>query len=93
MLRKWNLKKAAVFYVDGVTYSEEIADEFAAILEGSSWGEVVNAADMGDPSFRPKHSVEQAKKAGAEVILLATNNGSLEDAITVIKARPAENIR
>ncbi|MEO1447184.1 MAG: ABC transporter substrate-binding protein, partial [Cyanobacteria bacterium J06635_11] len=90
MLKTWGLKKAAVFYVDGVTYSEEIADEFAAILEGSSWGEVVNAADMGEPSFRPKHSVEQAKKAGAEVILLATNNGSLEDAIAVIKANKGQ---
>lgn len=86
MLENWRLKKAAIFYVGGVTYSEEIRQEFKDVVEPTPDGEIVAEFDMGAENFRAERSVQQAIEAGAEVILLATNNGAVDEAIAVIAA-------
>ncbi len=86
MLENWRLKKAAIFYVGGVTYSEEIRQEFKDVVEPVPDGEIVAEFDMSAENFRAERSVQQAIEAGAEVILLATNNGAVDRAIAVIAA-------
>lgn len=86
MLGNWRLRKAAIFYVGGVTYSEEIRQEFKDVVEPVADGEVVAEFDMGAENFRAERSVQQAIAAGAEVILLATDNGAVDRAIAVIAA-------
>lgn len=86
MLENWRLKKAAIFYVGEVAYSEEIRQEFKDVVEPVPDGEVVAEFDMGAENFRAERSVQQAIEAGAEVILLATNNGAVDQAIAVIAA-------
>ncbi|MGB3294100.1 MAG: ABC transporter substrate-binding protein [Phormidesmis sp.] len=86
MLGNWRLKKAAIFYVGGVTYSEEIRQEFRDVVEPTPDGEIVAEFDMSVEKFRAERSVQQAIEAGAEVILLATNNGAVDEAISVISA-------
>ena len=90
MLDEWKLKKAAIFYVEDVTYSEEIRREFKSTVEAESGGEIVVEFNMGDAGFSAKRSVDKARKAGAEVILLATNNASVPKAHEVIKANNGE---
>ena len=86
MLDNWRLRKAAIFYVDGVTYSEEIRQEFRDVVEPTPDGEIVAEFDMSADKFRAERSVQQAIDAGAEAILLATNNGAVDQAIAVIAA-------
>ncbi len=86
MLNYWGDEKAAIFYVDGVTYSEEIQKEFSRVIDPDQAGQVVAQFDMGATDFDASRAVQQAISAGAEVILLATNNDALDQSIDVIKA-------
>jgi branched-chain amino acid transport system substrate-binding protein len=86
MLTRWDLQKAAIFYVKGVTNSEEIREEFTGVIEPAPGGEIVAEFDLSAPRFNAERSVESALEAGAEVIVLPVNNAHLEQAIAVIKA-------
>ena len=83
MMRSRKLEKAAVFYVDGVTYSTEIREEFEYVVDQQG-GEIVAAFDMSDPNFRARGKVREAKRKGAEAILLATDNASVSKAWAVM---------
>ena len=84
MLRSRRLDKAAVFYVDGVTYSTEIREEFEYVIDQQG-GEIVAAFDMSDPNFRARAKVREVKRKGAEAILLATDNASVDKAWSVMR--------
>jgi branched-chain amino acid transport system substrate-binding protein len=86
MLTQWSLKKAAIFYVKGVTNSEEIREEFTGVIEPAQGGEIVAEFDLSAPRFDAERSVESAIEAGAEVIAIPVNNAHLDQAIAVIKA-------
>ncbi|MGB3668897.1 MAG: ABC transporter substrate-binding protein [Phormidesmis sp.] len=86
MLDAWGEEKAAIFYVGGVTYSEEIRSEFSQVVDPIQGGQIVAQFDMGARDFNANRAVQAAIEAGAEVILLATDNDSLDQAISVIEA-------
>lgn len=85
MLDDWQLNKAAIFYVEAVTYSEEIRSEFKSIIDAGRNGKIVAEFDMAASDFDAEEAVEEALAAGAEAILLATNNGSVPQALAVMK--------
>jgi branched-chain amino acid transport system substrate-binding protein len=62
--------KAAIFYTGKSAYSRSVQSEFTNELLGSN-GQVVAEFDVDEPGFSVGKSVEAAKKAGAEAILLA----------------------
>jgi len=82
---QWKLKKAAIFYAGGVTYSEEIRQQFSQTWVENG-GEIVAKFDLGSNTFKAKKSVQQATEMGAEVLLIATNNASLDRSLQVIQA-------
>ena len=93
MLESWGKQKAAVFYVDNVTYSTEIFNEFKSVVEKPvvndegeivAAGEIVDAYDFSDPNFSARRTVREAKRQGAEVLLLATDNASTPKAFEVM---------
>ncbi|MGD1895764.1 MAG: ABC transporter substrate-binding protein [Phormidesmis sp.] len=86
MLNYWRKEKVAIFYVDDVTYSEEIRREFKRVVDPAQGGQIIAEFDMGAQDFNARRAVRQAKESGAEVILLVPDNGSLNEAIAVIKA-------
>lgn len=84
MLNTWQHKQAAIFYVQNVTYSEEIRTEFSKTVTDRG-GEIVASFDLSDPQFSAYQSVEQAIRQGAKVLLLATNNASVDKALQVMQ--------
>lgn len=89
MVNVWQDKKAAIFCVDGVTYSEEICAGFERSLKAQG-GQVVERFNLGDPDLNALESLAAAKAQGAEVILLATNNDSVDRAVGLIEANQGE---
>lgn len=81
----WGLQKAAMFCVDKVTYSTEICSGFKRRLEANG-GEVVAEFNLGDANLNIDQVLGKARKNGAEVILLASNNSSVDQSINIIKA-------
>ena len=84
MVEDWQKQKAAIFYAKNVTYSEEMKRAFRRILETQFEGDVVATFDFNDPDFEPKSSWQQAKDRGAEVLVFATNNESVNKALRVM---------
>ncbi len=62
--------KVAIFYTGTSAYSRSVQSEFTNELLGSG-GEVVAEFDVDTPGLSVGKSIESAKQAGAEVILLA----------------------
>ncbi len=70
VLNTLNKKQAAVFYTGKSAYSQSVKSEFTTELL-SSGGEVVADFDIDDPGFSSGSAVQEAKAAGADVIMLA----------------------
>jgi branched-chain amino acid transport system substrate-binding protein len=75
--------KAAVFYAGDSTYSQSIKSEFTTELL-SNGGEVVSEFDVVQSGFSAGRAVEEAKSAGAEVIMMALTNATLDTANQII---------
>lgn len=84
MVNKLKKKKAAVFFVPQVSYSEELKSQFTSslVFEG---GEVVAEFVFPMSNFNAKQNFEKAKEQGAEVLMLATDNSSVDKALQVIQ--------
>ncbi|NET32048.1 MAG: ABC transporter substrate-binding protein [Cyanothece sp. SIO1E1] len=78
-------QKVAIFFASNVTYSEEIRTEFAKSFSYQG-GEIVAEFDFSDPHFSAHKSVEHAIAQAADMILLATNNTSVDKALQVVQA-------
>ncbi|MEM9266686.1 MAG: ABC transporter substrate-binding protein [Cyanobacteria bacterium P01_F01_bin.13] len=89
MVNVWQAKKAAIFCVEGVTYSQEICAGFKRRLS-SEGGEIVQQFNLGDPQLDIRKSLRDAKAKGAEVILLASNNASVARSLEIINANGGE---
>ncbi|MEH1833245.1 MAG: ABC transporter substrate-binding protein [Nostoc sp.] len=85
MLQTLKLKKAVVYFNSQSDYSKSLKGEFstAIALQG---GQVVGEYDLANSSHSHNQSLEAAKQRGAEVIMLASNTGSLDRALQVVQA-------
>lgn len=82
-------QKAAVFFNSKSNYSKSLKDEFTTALFGDG-GSVVAEFDLSSPDFNAANDVKQAKKQGAQVLMLATNTATLDQALQVIQVNNSE---
>ncbi|MGI0491622.1 ABC transporter substrate-binding protein [Alkalinema pantanalense CENA528] len=85
MLQTLKSKKAVVYFNAQSDYSKSLTGELHNAIEQAG-GQVVTEYDLANSSFSPHRSLEEAKQRGAEVILLASNTGSLDRALQVVQA-------
>jgi branched-chain amino acid transport system substrate-binding protein len=76
-------KKAVLFFNGQSAYSLSLKDEYSAAMNLDG-GSVVQEIDMSAADFNATTALTQA--AGAEVIMLAANTGTLEKAMQVVAA-------
>ena len=76
-------QKAAIFYDPKDAYSNSLKKAFVIALSFGG-GELVSEFDLSEPNFDAFDSFQQAKKAEAEVLMLAVPNLFLSKAIQVI---------
>ncbi len=84
MRTKLNKQKAAVFFNSKSNYSKSLKDEFTTALFGDG-GQIVSEYDFSSPSFNAAENVNQAIKQGAEVLMLAPNSATLDQALQAVQ--------
>jgi branched-chain amino acid transport system substrate-binding protein len=84
MVKKLQKQNAAVYFNSQSNYSLSLKSEFVSSvsLEG---GQVANEFDLSKTDFSAAKSVEQAIKQGAQVLMLAPNNDTLDKALQVLQ--------
>jgi branched-chain amino acid transport system substrate-binding protein len=85
MLNNLQKQNAAVYFNSESSYSKSLKEEFTTALT-SDGGSVVAEYDLASPAFRAAESVDQATKQGAQVLVLAANNATLNSALQVVTA-------
>ncbi len=84
MLTKLQKQKAAVFFNSASSYSKSLKDEFATALYGDG-GQIVSELDFAKGNFNAAESVKSAIDQGAEVIMLASNSATIDQALQVVQ--------
>ncbi|MEG4286690.1 ABC transporter substrate-binding protein [Microcoleus sp. A006_D1] len=84
MLTKLQKKKAAVFFNSASNYSKSLKSEFTTALYGDG-GQVVSEFDFAKGNFNAADSFKIAIAQGAEVIMLAANTATLDQALQVVQ--------
>ncbi|MGK7874573.1 MAG: ABC transporter substrate-binding protein [Xenococcaceae cyanobacterium] len=84
MLRELNKQKAAVFFNSASNYSTSLKNVFTTDLFAEG-GEVVSEFDFASSDFNVGYAVQQAREQGAEVLMLAPNSATLDQALQVIQ--------
>ena len=84
MLDSLALKNAAVFYNSQSNYSQSLKSEFTAAVSLGG-GQITNTFDLSDANFSAADSISQAMDGGAEVIMLAANTDTLNEALQVVQ--------
>ncbi|NJS11026.1 MAG: ABC transporter substrate-binding protein [Microcoleus sp. CSU_2_2] len=84
MLTKMQKKKAAVFFNSASNYSKSLKSEFTTALYGDG-GQVVSEFDFAKGNFNAADSFKSAIAQGAEVIMLAANTATLDQALQVVQ--------
>jgi ABC-type branched-subunit amino acid transport system substrate-binding protein/serine/threonine protein kinase len=95
LLRKGNVKKAAVFYNPRSYFSKSFYEQFDARFSGGETEIVkVEAFDLSNSLFNPGAAIDEAKKKGATAIVMIPDGGtsrySLENTIKLIKANQGD---
>ena len=84
MLGKLQKQKAAVFFNSASSYSKSLKDEFTTALYGDG-GQIVGEFDFANGNFNAAESVKSAIAQGAEVIMLASNSATIDQALQVVQ--------
>ena len=84
MLTKLQKKKAAKFFNSASGYSKSLKSEFTTALYGDG-GQIVSEFDFSNGNFNAAESVKSAIDQGAEVIMLASNSATLDQALQVVQ--------
>lgn len=84
MVEKLQKQKAAVFFNTASSYSKSLRDEFTTAIYGDG-GEIVSEFDFANGDFNAAESVKSAIAQGAEVILLASDSATLDQALQVVQ--------
>jgi branched-chain amino acid transport system substrate-binding protein len=85
MLKTLKKQKAAIIYNSQSSYSKSLKTVFTTALLGIG-GEVVTEIDFSAPDFNAVEAVKQAQSLGAEVLMLAMNTATLNQALLVIQS-------
>ena len=84
MLKEMKQQKVAVFYNSQSNYSQSLKSEFVtAVALGG--GQIVGEFDLSNANFSAANSLKQAMDKGAEVLMLAANTSTLDQAWQVIQ--------
>jgi branched-chain amino acid transport system substrate-binding protein len=83
MLNTLQLQNAVVYYNSESDYSQSLKNEFTTALLGDG-GQVVSEVDLASPSFSAADSVAAASQQEAQVIVLAPNTATLDQALQVV---------
>lgn len=81
-LTKLNKRSAVIFFNSKSSYSLSLKSEFAAAM-GLGGGQVVEEVDL-QPGFSAADSLRAARDRGADVIMLAPNTSTLDEALQVV---------
>ena len=84
MLTQFKKQKAAVFFNTTSSYSKSLKDEFTTAIYGDG-GQIVGEFDLANGNFNAADSVKIAIAQGAEVIMLASNSATLDQALQVVQ--------
>jgi branched-chain amino acid transport system substrate-binding protein len=84
MLQKLKQQKVAVFFNSESGYSQSLKSEFVTAVSLGG-GEVISEVDLSDANFDAVPSIDQAIQAGAQVLMLAVNTGTLDKAMLVVQ--------
>lgn len=84
MVGKLQKQKAAVFFNSASSYSKSLKDEFTTALYGDG-GQIVGEFDFANRNFNAAESVKSAIAQGAEVIMLASNSATIDQALQVVQ--------
>lgn len=84
MLTQLKKQKAVIFFNSTSNYSKSLKNEFTTAIYGDG-GQIVSEFDLGNPNFNAADSVEKAIAQGAEVIMLASNSSTIDQALQVVQ--------
>lgn len=85
MLDDMGQQTAAVYYNSTSDYSNSLKDQFTTALT-TGGGQVAQEFDVSTSSFNARNTLDQASQRGVQVLVLATNTPTLEQALQVIQA-------
>ena len=84
MLTQLKKQKAVIFLNSTSNYSKSLKNEFTTAIYGDG-GQIVSEFDLGNPNFNAADSVEKAIAQGAEVIMLASDSATIDQALQVVQ--------
>ena len=84
MLSKLQKQKAVVFFNSASSYSKSLKDEFTTAVYGDG-GQIVSEFDFAKGNFNAADSLKTANAQGAEVIMLASNSATIDQALQVVQ--------
>ncbi|MDJ0681810.1 MAG: bifunctional serine/threonine-protein kinase/ABC transporter substrate-binding protein [Xenococcaceae cyanobacterium MO_167.B52] len=84
MLEQLGKKNVAIFYSSQSNYSQSLKSEFATAVSLGG-GQIVQEFDLSRPHFSAFSSIKQSRNGGAEVLMLAANSGTLDQALQVVQ--------
>jgi branched-chain amino acid transport system substrate-binding protein len=84
MLTKLQKQKAVVFFNSASNYSKSLKDEFTTAVYGDG-GQIVSEFDFANGNFNAAESVKGAIAQGAEIIMLASNSATIDQALQVVQ--------
>ncbi|NER50315.1 MAG: ABC transporter substrate-binding protein [Symploca sp. SIO1A3] len=84
MLKELNKQNAAVFFNSESNYSKSLKDVFTTTVFGEG-GRVVSEYDFASSDFNAADAVKEAMQLEAEVLMLAPNSATLEQALFVVQ--------
>lgn len=84
MLQKLKQEKVIVFFNSKSGYSQSLKSEFVTAVSLGG-GQVINEVDLSDPNFNAAQSIEQAIEGGTQVLMLAANTDTLDEAMLVVQ--------
>lgn len=84
VLETQNQENAAIYYNSASDYSTSLKNQFTTALT-TGGGQLVEEFDVSAADFNARTSIDRARQRGAEVLVLATNTPTLEQALAVIR--------
>jgi branched-chain amino acid transport system substrate-binding protein len=85
VLQTLKQQRVAIFFNSESAYSRSLKDEFTTALF-SDGGQVVAEIDLIDPAFRANQTIQQIQAQDTEIIFLAANTPTLDQALAIITA-------
>jgi branched-chain amino acid transport system substrate-binding protein len=84
MLTKLQKQKAVVFFNSASSYSKSLKNEFTTAVYADG-GQIGSEFDLANPNFNAADSVKDAIAQGAQVIMLASNSATIDQALQVVQ--------